>query len=95
VYWEIQKLVAFLVVFLGAYQCQILMEMNMASLVSFAFLDHCLIQKLQDLERIKKCSTKIFDFPDTHKKSLLVHFLTTSYRVEIALYTPIQDLELN
>ena len=34
---EIQKLVAFLVVFLGAYLCQILKEMNMIGLVSFAF----------------------------------------------------------
>ena len=73
-------MVAFLVVFLGAYLCQILKEMNMISLVSFAFLVHVLIRKLQDLDRmpIKKCSTKIFDFPATDKKSLLVHFLTTS-----------------
>ena len=40
VYWEIQKLFAFLVVFLGAYLCQILKEMNMNSLVSFACLVH-------------------------------------------------------
>ena len=79
-YREIQKLVAFLVVFLGAYLCQILKEMNMISLVSFAFLVHVLIQKLQDLDRmpIKKCSTNFFDFPATHKKLLPVLFLTTS-----------------
>ena len=39
-YREIQKLVTFLVVFLGAYLCQIL---NMISLVSFAFLVHVLM----------------------------------------------------
>ena len=68
-YREIQKLVAFLVVFLGAYLCQILKEMNMISLVSFAFLVHVLIRKLQDLDRmpIKKCSTRNFDFSATHK----------------------------
>ena len=56
-YREIQKIVAFLVVFLGAYLCQILKEMNLISLVSFAFLVLVLIQKLQDLDRmpIKKC----------------------------------------
>ena len=85
-YWEIQKLVAFLVaflvVFLGAYLCQILKEMNMIELniISFEFLVHVLTRKLQDLDRmpIKKCSTRNFDFPATLKKSPLVHFLTTS-----------------
>ena len=43
VYREIQKLVAFLVVFLGAYLCQILKEIDMICLVSFAFLVHVLI----------------------------------------------------
>ena len=43
VYREIQKLVAFLDVFCGAYLCQILTEMNMIRLVSFAFLVHVLI----------------------------------------------------
>ena len=44
----------------------------MISLVSFAFLVHVLIQKLQDLDRmpIKKCSAKNFDFPAAHKKSI-------------------------
>ena len=79
-YWEIQKLVAFLAVFLSAYLCQILKEMNMISLVSFAFLVHVLIQKLQDLDRmpIKKCLTRNFDFLATTKKALLLHFMTTS-----------------
>ena len=65
VYREIQKLVPFLVVFLGACLFQILKKMNMTSLVSFAFLVHVLIRKLQDLDRmpIKKCSTRNFDFP--------------------------------
>ena len=53
---EIQKLVAFLVaflvVFLGAYLCQILKEINLISLVSFAFLVHVMIQKLQDLDSL-------------------------------------------
>ena len=52
VYQEIQKLVAFLVVFLGAYLCQILKEINLISLVSFAFLVHVMIQKLQDLDSL-------------------------------------------
>ena len=58
-YQEIQKLVAFRVVYLGAYVRQILKETNMISLVSFAFLFHVLIQKLQDLDRmpIKKLTT--------------------------------------
>ena len=47
VYREIQKLLAFLVefllVFLGAYLCRILKEMNLISLVSFAFLVHVMI----------------------------------------------------
>ena len=43
VYWKIQKLVAFVDVFLGAYLCQILKEMNLISLGSFAFLVHVLI----------------------------------------------------
>ena len=61
-------MVAFLVVFLGAYLCLILMEINLISLVSFAFLVHVLVQKLQDLDRmpIKKCSTRNFDFPATY-----------------------------
>ena len=45
-------LVAFLIVFLGAYLCQILKEMSIISLVSFEFLVHVLIQKLQDLDRM-------------------------------------------
>ena len=79
-YREIQKLVAFLVVFLGAYLCQILKEMNLISLGSFAFLVHVLIRKLQDLDRmpIKKCSTRNFDFPGTYKKSRLVNIRATS-----------------
>ena len=70
VYREIQKLVAFLVVLLGAYLCQIFKEINLISLGSFAFLVHVLIQKLQDLDRmpIKKCSTIFFYFP-LHTKS--------------------------
>ena len=36
-------LVPFLVVFLDAYLCQILKEMNMINLVSFAFLVHVLM----------------------------------------------------
>ena len=79
-YRDVQKLVAFLVVFLGAYLCQILKEMNLISLGSFAFLVHVLIRKLQDLDRmpIKKCSTRNFDFPATYKKSRLVHIRVTS-----------------
>ena len=79
-YREIQKLVAFLVVFLGAYLCQILKEMNLISLGSFAFLVNVLIRKLQDLDRmpIKKCSTRNFDFRATHKKSHLGHSLKMS-----------------
>ena len=75
-------LVPFLVVFLDAYLCQILEEMHMISLVSFAFLGHVLIQKLQDLDRmpIKKCSTFFFIFCYT-QIVILVHFLTTSGRV--------------
>ena len=74
VYREIQKLVAFLVVFLGAYLCQILKQMNLISLGSFAFLVYVMIQKLQDLDRmpIKKCSTRNFYFSNTYKKSRLV-----------------------
>ena len=78
-YTENQNLVAFLVVFLGAYLCQILKEMNIVALVSFAFLVHVLIQKLQDLDDThQERLNKKIDFPATHKKSLLVHFLTTS-----------------
>ena len=40
---KIQKLAAFLIVFLGAHLCQILKEINMTSLVSFAFLVHVLM----------------------------------------------------
>ena len=48
--------------------------MNLISLGSFAFLVLVLMWKLQDLDRraIKKCSTKIFDFPTAYKKSRLV-----------------------
>ena len=55
-------------------------KMNLISLVSFAFLVHVLISKLQDLDRmpIKKCSKRNFDFLATTKKALLVHFMTTS-----------------
>ena len=73
---QIRKLVAFLVAFLGAYLCQILKEMNLISLGSFAFLVHVLIRELQDLDRmpIKKCSKRNFVFPATYKKSRLVHY---------------------
>ena len=72
-----------MVVFLGAYLCQILKEMNLISLVSFVFLVHVLIRKLQDLDRmpIKKCLTRNFDFPATYKKSCLVHIRVMSRRV--------------
>ena len=55
---EIQKLVAFL----GAYLCQILKEMNTISVVSFAFLVHVLIQKLQECP-LRKAQQKIMIFP--------------------------------
>ena len=53
-YREIQKLVAFLgsflVVFLSAYLCQILKEIDLIILVNFAFLVHVMIRKLQGLD---------------------------------------------
>ena len=55
---------------------------------SFAFLVHVLMWNLQDLDSmpIKKCSTRNFDFHATYKKSHLVNFLATSWRVQIGLY---------
>ena len=45
-------MVAFMVVFLGEYLCQILKEINLISLVSFAFLFGVMKLKLQDLDRL-------------------------------------------
>ena len=79
-YREIQTLFAFLVVFLDAFVCQILKDINLISLGIFAFLVHVLTRKLQDLDRIpsKKCSTRYFDFPAIYRKSRLVHIRVTS-----------------
>ena len=62
-------MVAFMVAFLGAYLCQILKEMSLISLGSFAFLVHVLLQDL-DLMANKKCSTRNFDFPTKYTQKV-------------------------